>query len=378
MESRFGNKNHIAAIQEEYRRVDGKWLRMQYQLMLWLVAFATLVEIVMFFVLQSFGMVFTSNEQYLLKYILVPFAGNALMALTATVVVRSESVSEWKKIYTVSLLLAVMAYWIYSIHLVFPIVAMVFLIPMLLTVVYADQKLTAIIAALCIFGKAIADLVPFWVPARSEDLRNAADKVDFGLSLAILIIFYGICAFMIIAEREKNDAAIRLEQERQRYQREALTDQLTQVWNRQALRQKFEQMSRDVSGKRYFLAMMDLDDFKELNDAYGHSQGDRYLRALGQVLRDLENRQIMPFRFGGDEFCVVFSDSNLEYVRETCRVIQERYAKTDINQGKMLLSISIGIAEFQPKEAPAQLLDRADKALYQAKQNKGSICVKTE
>ena len=58
-------------------------------------------------------------------------------------------------------------------------------------------------------------------------------------------------------------------------------------------------------------------------------------------------------------------------------MIQERYAKTDINQGKKLLSVSIGVAEFQKKEAPAQLLDRADKALYRAKQNKGSICVET-
>jgi len=307
----------------------------------------------------------------------VPFAGNALIALAATGAVRTKQLPEQQKIYAVSLLMAVMAYWVYSIHLVFPIVAIAFCIPMLLTVVYADQKLTAITAALCVLGKALADLIPFWVPARSEELLWAAERVDFGLSLVFLLIFYGICAFMIVVEREKNDVAIRLEQERQRYQREALTDQLTRLWNRQALRQKFEQMGRDVGDKRYFLAMMDLDDFKELNDAYGHSQGDRYLRALGQVLLDLENRQIMPFRFGGDEFCVVFSDSNLEYVRETCRVIQERYAKTDINQGKRLLSVSIGVAEFQKKEAPAQLLDRADKALYRAKQNKGSICVET-
>lgn len=51
--------------------------------------------------------------------------------------------------------------------------------------------------------------------------------------------------------------------------------------------------------------MMDLDDFKRLNDTYGHYQGDRYLKALGQVLRETRTDRVNAFRFGGDEFCVL-------------------------------------------------------------------------
>ena len=119
--------------------------------------------------------------------------------------------------------------------------------------------------------------------------------------------------------------------------------------------------------------MMDLDDFKRLNDTYGHSQGDRYLQALGQVLLDLTGRNMTAFRFGGDEFCAVFSDCGPEQVEQLCRDIQRRYAASAIDCGGQRVSLSIGVAEYQRQESTEWLLDRADAVLYRAKQNKGSI-----
>ena len=358
--------------------MDSKWLKMQYQLIIYLVLFVAVVELTMFFVLQKLGMVFTSDHQYLIKYLAVPFVGNFSLLMLAAWAIQRKKLTEKKKIYAISAILSVMAYWIYSIHMVFPAVAMVFLVPILLTVVYADQRLTALTAALCVAGKATADLFPFWVPDRKVQLQQAAEKVDFGLSLGILVIVYAICAFMILAEKEKTDAAIKLEQDRQRYQAEALTDQLTRVWNRQALRKMFDHMGKD--DKRYFVAMMDLDDFKVLNDTYGHSQGDRYLRALGRVLVELSDQQATPFRFGGDEFCVIFCDCGPERVAELCRTIQTSYAENAVNRECQAVSVSIGVAEFRHGEPPAQLLDRADAALYRAKQRaqKGQICFEDE
>lgn len=375
---RFGAKNNIAAIHKEYQRVDSKWLKMQYQLIVYLVLFVTMVELVMFFILQKLGMVFTSEQEYMLKYLAVPFIGNFSLMLSASQVLRSNRLAEKQKIYGITVVLSVMAFWIYSIHMIFSCVGMIFLIPILLTVVYADQRLTAITAALCIAGKAMADLFPFWVPERDLTLLPIEEKVNFGLSLGVLVIFYAIAAFMIQAEKEKTDAAVRLELERQKYQTEALTDQLTRVWNRQALRQMFDVMMRDDAP--YFLAMMDLDDFKILNDTYGHTQGDQYLRELGSVLLELACGEITPFRYGGDEFCVLFRGCERARVREVCRSIQLRYAVAEVNRQRQEVSVSIGVAEFRRGEKPAQLLDRADTALYRAKQidRKGQVCFEDE
>lgn len=370
MELKLSNKNHIAAIQEEYRRVDGKWLRMQYQLMICMVAFTAAAELVMFLVLCRLGVEISPPGRYFAKYLLVPLAGNFSMALASACVMRS-GLTEKRKIYIISILLAVMAFLVYTVHSVFPTVFAVFIIPMLATVIYGDQRLTALVALLCIVGKVVSDLFLFWDPDRKSVLSSAESLVDFGLSLSLLLIFYGISAFMILVEREKNDAAIRLEQERQRYQEEAVTDQLTRVWNRQALRQMFQRMEKERAQKRFFLAMMDLDDFKNLNDTYGHSQGDRYLRALGEVLLSLADEQVTPFRFGGDEFCVIFSGCEPERVENGCRAIQECFARAEVNLERQPVTLSIGVAEFRQKEPPGAAAGPGGRGAVSGKTGKG-------
>lgn len=375
---RFGVKNNIAAIREEYQRVDSKWLQMQYKLIVDLVLFATAVELVMFFVLQNLGMVFTSDQEYLLKYLAAPFLGNFSLMLAASQILQSKRLTEKRKIYGISIVWSVMAFWIYSIHMIFPCIGLIFLIPILLTVVYADQKLTAITAAMCVAGKALAGLVPFWVPERRMSRLSILERVDAGLSLAVLIICWGISAYMIRTEREKTEAAVRLERERQKYQTESLTDQLTRVWNRQALRQMFNLMVQD--DQPYSLAMMDLDDFKILNDTYGHAQGDQYLRELGIVMLELSCDEITPFRYGGDEFCVLFRSCERERIRNVCRELQTRYTACEVNRQHQPVTISIGVAEYCRGESPARLLNRADAALYRAKQmgQKGRICFESD
>ena len=188
----------------------------------------------------------------------------------------------------------------------------------------------------------------------------------------LLLVFYMVCRVFIKIEREKNEVSINLEQERQRYQEASITDALTRVGNRQALRLAFQEME-DQQEQRFFLAMMDLDDFKSLNDTFGHRQGDQYLRALGIVLNGISTEKVLPFRFGGDEFCVLFCGCVPEEVREVCVLIQRGFQKADVHRTFRNVSISIGVAEYRKGEKPAQLLDRADAALYQAKQKKGSI-----
>ena len=373
MDVKFGNKSQEAAIREEYRRIDEKWLKMQCQLMLFLLVFAAVAEAFMYVVLRMLQVEFASAGVYFTKYLLVPMAVNGVLCFGAFRALKS-ALPNIEKAYAVSLLMTAMSFVVYTVHSVFPAMFAVFVIPMLATVIYGEQKLTAAVAAFCFGGKLVSDLFLFWDPSRKEILYSTDSTIDFGISLILLLIFYGICAVMILAEKEKNDAAIRLERERQRYQEESMTDQLTRVWNRQALRQMFHRMEEEREEMRFFLAMLDMDDFKNLNDTYGHSQGDRYLKSLGQVLLDLSGDQMVPFRFGGDEFCVIFCGCDQERVHAACRAIQECFVRTEVNRSHKAVSVSIGVAEFRKKEPPAQLLDRADAALYRAKQNKGSIC----
>lgn len=362
---------HIAAIQNEYKRIDGKWLRMQYQLMLWLVFVTAVVEAVMFFVLNGLGAVNAAPGAYLLKYILAPLACNLLLSAAAALAMRSR-LTDREKTYAVSLLMSVMALVVYTVHAVFYALFLIFTIPMVLTIVYGDLLLTCVTGLFCIGGKVASDLFLVWDDARPDVLANNASLADFSLSVLLLVLFGSICGFLIKIEREKTGVSINLERERQRYQEESMTDALTRVWNRQALGEAFQGIE-ERRDERFYLAMMDLDDFKVLNDTYGHTQGDQYLRMLGAVLRELSTERVTPFRFGGDEFCVLFFDCDQEEVRAACRRIQEQFAQAEDCGACRTVSLSVGVAKFRPGEGTAELLNRADMALYRAKREKGSV-----
>ena len=214
---------------------------MQYRLMLVLVVVATALEAGMFFVLWGLNAVETSAGWYLIKYFVVPVGCNLVLCILATILMR-RSFSERKKIYGLSLLMTVMAFALYTIHATWHSLLLAFAIPMLVTVVYADQLLTGLVSGLCLVGKTASDLLIFWDPVRGGVLDSKNAFVDFILSLLLLGLFYGICAFLIRIEREKSNVSIDLERQRQKYHMESLTDALTGVWNRQALREAFRRL----------------------------------------------------------------------------------------------------------------------------------------
>lgn len=283
------------------------------------------------------------------------------------------SLSERKKIYGLSCLMVAMAFGVYTFHSTFPALYVIFAIPMVVTVIYGDRHLTTIVSALCLVGKAVSDLFLFWDPARISVLATATTTTNFCVSLLLIVLFYVICWLLLRTEQDKNNVSLNLEQERLRYQKRSMTDALTQVGNRLALRSAFQSMEEQQHQYTFYLAMMDLDAFKQLNDTFGHNQGDQYLRALGLVLLNLSNQNVQSFRFGGDEFCILFSGLNLVEVRDVCQKLQDSFAKSEIHQRCQPVTVSIGIAEYRPGEKPSLLLERADRALYQAKQERGSI-----
>ena len=362
----------VETIQSEYRRIDEKWLRIQYLLLLWLAAFTPVAEVCVYFLLHNLGAMDLSAREFLTKYVMAPSLYNVVVVLISTFFMRWHF-SERQKIYGVSLLTAVMAFGVYTFHSTSPSLYVIFVIPMVLTVIYGDRRLTTIISVLCLVGKAVSDLFLFWDPTRTSVLSSTTAFTSFCISLLLIVLFYVICWLLLNTEQAKNNVSLNLEQERLRYQKKSMTDALTQVGNRLALRSAFQAMEEQQHEAVFYLAMMDLDDFKQLNDTFGHNQGDEYLRALGQSLMNLSGQNLQSFRFGGDEFCILFRGCRLLEVQATCRELQTTFSKAEIHQRCQPVTISIGIAEYHPGEKPSLLLERADRALYQAKQERGSI-----
>ena len=365
-------RSNIEHIQTEYRRIDERWLHTQYALMLGLAGFALISELAMYLLLGKLDLISIEKHVYLLKYLLFPTVVDAVLLGAASLVLYSKLTIR-NKAYLISLFITGMAFTLYTVHCIFPSLALIFLIPMAVTILYGDLKLTSLVGWLSIAGKTFSDLFLFWDPARKSVFATDGTLIDSGVSLTLLVLFYAVCCILLSTERAKTLVSIHLEEERERFWKESVTDALTRVGNRQAMREAFQQMPRPDDPAPFHLAMLDLDDFKALNDTYGHSIGDQYLRALGDLLLAASSERILPFRFGGDEFCILFYDCSREEVLNICRCLQADFSTQKIQCTGLRVSISVGVARYHPGDTPSILLNKADKALYQAKGEKGAI-----
>ncbi|GAA0774925.1 EAL domain-containing protein [Roseibium denhamense] len=164
----------------------------------------------------------------------------------------------------------------------------------------------------------------------------------------------------------------------QRVKRAAETDSLTGLANRlcfnTALEQVVEKASRDHVAD-HALLLIDLNDFKSVNDNYGHVVGDRLLKKVGEILRKAARPEDLAARLGGDEFALLLAkstDADLKAVAE--RICADFDIPLDLGRKSIRTGVSIGAARILPGyEEVEEVLSRADIALYKAKDERGSF-----
>jgi diguanylate cyclase len=167
----------------------------------------------------------------------------------------------------------------------------------------------------------------------------------------------------------------RLRGELQQAKEEASLDGLTQVLNRRAFdRAVAESLNQEMptSGHHPCLLLLDVDNFKLLNDGFGHAFGDEVLRALARVLRSVTAAGDSVGRFGGDEFALLLCVHTLDEARAVAESLRQQVAKSRVRVGQTgeqrgQVTISLGAAARVAGEDAGGWLQRADAALYRAK-----------
>jgi diguanylate cyclase (GGDEF)-like protein len=153
-------------------------------------------------------------------------------------------------------------------------------------------------------------------------------------------------------------------------ERNALTDALTGLGNRHWMKDMFE---REVtraqhSGKSLCLMMIDIDNFKHFNDQYGHISGDRVLIAVAEALREYLRPTDLIARFGGDEFAALLPDVELGDAQQTADRLRAQVAKLSPPSLSTAITISIGVSASVSGDDVDSLVQRADAAMYDAKE----------
>ena len=171
-----------------------------------------------------------------------------------------------------------------------------------------------------------------------------------------------------------------LENELQRLAEEVTTDQLTQVANRRGLIKVFEveRARMERNGSSLSIGLLDIDNFKRLNDEHGHAKGDQALKALAERVSKTLRATDLVARYGGEEFVVLLPDTKVPEAQDTLTRLQRSLSGgLFLNEGKnLLVTFSAGVSACRSGERIEDVLERADQALYEAKRSgKNRTCV---
>ena len=160
------------------------------------------------------------------------------------------------------------------------------------------------------------------------------------------------------------------------YERSGLLhDTLTPLLNHAGLEAALEQamwMYHTNQSSDLAVLMLDVDDFKQVNDSFGHDVGDEALKVVGMAISKNIGRTDSAGRWGGDEFMVILSNKGLKAAQETAEAIKEYVKTSDVLPKGEHFTVSVGVATAKHVDNPFTLFQQADSALYEAKKHKVS------
>lgn len=160
----------------------------------------------------------------------------------------------------------------------------------------------------------------------------------------------------------------------------AQKDPLTGVYNRKALDEMFksEFSHAERHGSSCSLIMLDIDHFKSINDQYGHIIGDCALKKVASMISECKRDSDLLFRYGGEEFVILTRDTSLKGTELLAERIRRHIGNNtcSCSGSNLSITVSAGISTIRTGDTPISLLERADKALYCAKENgRNQVCI---
>jgi len=369
------NDSFRIEVEKEYRKIDEKWLTLHSLTSLGVLVLTFTLECFIGYILYRTGEISTTIPRYMMKFLVIPSLLNTLLILIEYKIIHSARFSQETRIYTVSLLFVIICFIIFTVHSTFTALYFIFAIPILLTAIYRNYKLSALTTILSLIAVISSELFIPWDADKASVLQDGIRLGNFIISLCVLASFFIVSVLIIYFERIRAVAALEKELERHKLLHLIQEDELTGLYNRVALRNALGNMEEDESDSTYTFVMMDIDNFKLLNDTLGHMEGDNCLKDVSKVIRKNCGRGL-PFRYGGDEFCILFKDETLNQIKKWCGQIQMDFKDSNMKtKTERPLTISIGIASYTKGTSPSELIKNSDTALYQSKIRKDEMTV---
>ena len=307
---------------------------------------------------------------YMLEYIFIPMAIQIITLVVCYFMIKADNISNEKKNYVVIGLIfvsiGVISFTYYSI---LPLIMLPSL-TIVATALFADQSLTVW------SGVAVAILTAIDMVRYHFEYTDRVAGLNWVGALSIFLLLIILLCVMVVIVNTHTKAlmsSIMGSYNRQvTLMSELMIDPMTGLYNRRSFEDSLEKEIESVeqTGAKSYVTIFDIDHFKDVNDTYGHSNGDIVIKALCKMMKEKSKDMGLAFRYGGEEFVILFHDVELSTVMNVVEDIRTEFRCYYFHfMNKDGITCSCGVAEYIKGESSKAWFNRADSALYQAKES---------
>lgn len=292
----------------EFKESYIKWRMLLFTTNCYFAVIIFTVETAMYFYFKSSSLVMQPENIYLLYYLIIPTGENLLILLCGYFLLNKLPEGCYMKNYIPSIQLALLAFVVACAHSIFYITLSAFYFPVFSTIIFGNKKMTRRTGAFCSL-LLILTLI-HGVFSQSRLRRDVYFWVEGFIALLILFCATLLCDVFIKFQEEKNNI-IRLDYLNQLLLQDKLNkDPKTGLYAHEIFKNTLNRKIKNAenTGKPVVLAVIDIDNFKKINDIYGHLKGDQVIITLANVMKKYKNDHCFISRFGGEEFAVIFTE----------------------------------------------------------------------
>ncbi len=306
-----------------------------------------------------------SRLRYFCHFIILPSGLECVCLVLLHLIFTRVIISRKRRtasVYTILLISSFAAITVF-VHTSVTSLPTMLILPMMLTPLYKDKLMTFFQAVIVIIIYALSHF--YFIPHNTIILPDTS----FSPFIEFCIFIGGTIATCFILERV--NATLLLNEER------SIQDSLTHLYNHESFYRELEyyQNQFDQNHASFSVIIADIDNFKKVNDTYGHAFGDEVIRQLGELFLQVGKKEAFSARYGGEEFTMILPHANPVPVAEQIRTKFEAIP-FQTEDGIHHFTLSLGAAIYDRKyESGSRFFEKADAALYEAKRA-GKNCVK--
>jgi len=326
------------------------------------------VEVVFYFLMDAFIAV-DAPLRYFTAYLIRPAAYNFLFWGGSKLLYYKKDLRVETQAEIPLVVFTLIMANIIRVHYLFPVVYGLILVPVFLTVLYGNIRITRRVlwTSYAVFTLDVLLILkrPF---GGLPELFWLNVLITYVILPFAFLLVKSILRYESMKERIIRDQSIANEELRE----ELLYDGLTKIYNYTGLQTRLHRFVTDYKPQeQLYLAILDIDHFKALNDRYGHPTGNVVLQRLGELLAEERNEHVSVARYGGEEFAVVFQGMSRVECYSVLLSLFRKFQNSKFHGTKIkeAITFSAGLACYKEGMSMGEFIESADAILYQAKRN---------